>query len=116
MWYCANEKGCPSLKYGLKASEADKKKNELPVAQKFRDVIKFTNCLKPRCIYASSMLYYNQEVAIHHAKHEEVCICGVVVLAEKSLFYTTFVVCRSLSFTLSPMRQNQHGYQKFLPL
>ena len=59
------------------------------------------------------MLYYDQEVAIHHAKHEEVCICGVVVLAEKSLFYTTFVVCRSLSFTLSPMRQNQYGYQNF---
>lgn len=108
-------------KVALHSSMASKqarliKKNELPVAQKFRDVIKFTNCLKPRCIYASSMLYYDQEVAIHHAKHEEVCICGVVVLAEKSLFYTTFVVCRSLSFTLSPMRQNQYGYQKFLPL
>ena len=37
------QKDRPSLKYGLEASKADKKKKELLVSQKVRDVMKCTN-------------------------------------------------------------------------
>ena len=85
----------------LEASEADKR-TKLLVAQKVSDVIKFTSCLKPCCISASSLLNNNQEDALHHVKVKEVYICGAALLIEKSPFHATCAVCESLSYTLSP--------------
>ena len=55
---------------------------ELLMPQKFRDVIKCTNCLKPCYKYAYSKFNCDQAAAIHCVKDVEVYICGAAQLKD----------------------------------
>ena len=93
----------PSLKFSLESTEADKVNKDFLVAQRVRDVIKCSNCSRPRCIFAAAKLSYNQSLRLRQLKDDNIYVCGVSLFPEKSQYQVNIVVRKSMSCSLSPV-------------
>ena len=104
-----SERDRPSLKYCLEANVNDTENKELLSSQRVRDIITCTNCLKPRCIYASSKFNHVQIIAVRRVKDEGVYICGESLFIRDNPLFLSVVVRQCLSCTLSPMETTYYA-------
>jgi hypothetical protein len=92
-----NDLGRPSLSMKAPTSEIDKNNSALLKGTRVRDVIKCSECARPRCIFAATRLTNEEILAVKAVKDEDNYICGDVLFQEDSIYYDKIVVRNLLS-------------------
>ncbi|XP_019632046.1 PREDICTED: uncharacterized protein LOC109475723 [Branchiostoma belcheri] len=98
----------PSLKQPTQKSETDKKRKQLLVAAKVRDVISCGECRKPRCIYAASKLLAEEGGAVTRAQQDGTYVCGGHIFAEGGRYHDKIVTKVDLTCA-SPVETQYYG-------
>ena len=85
------------------------------VSQRVRSLIKCTNCLRPRCIYALSKLNHEQVVKIKRIDDDASYICGALLFPDGHKYASTIVVRMSLSCEKSVMELTYYAAKITFP-